>query len=75
MRDSSLCPYRHHNGLIIECYYRPDACVCKRGHCPYFPTLTQARVCYQNNMQEIGDMMADKVAEMKRKIREARKEL
>lgn len=72
MTDASLCPYRHHNGLLLECFYREV--VCKRSFCPYFKTLEQAKASHKRDMQEVGKVLEDKVKEMKRKIKEARKE-
>ena len=72
MKDSSFCPYRQHNGLILECNYKN--CLCKRGHCPYFPTLEQAKSAHQHRMQEAGEIVAAVIAKMKRKVKDAQRE-
>ena len=72
MKDSSFCPYRQHKGLILECNYKD--CICKRDHCPYFPTLEQAKSAYQRRLQETGEIVVAVIAKMKRKIKDAQRE-
>ena len=73
MKDSSYCPFKHHNGLLLECNYRDV--ICKRQWCPYFPTLEQAKAAYKRRWQEVGKVMKPCIEEMRRKLNEANKEL
>lgn len=71
--DYSYCPFMQHNGLLMECNWC-DA-LCKKNGCPYFPTLEDVKKAYNKRWQEVGEIMRPTIEEMRRKIKEASKNL
>lgn len=69
--DFSLCPYKSHRGLLIECNYC-DA-LCKRDRCQYFRTLEDAKEHYHRKKQEALSFLTEKFEEIQRKIKKGKK--